>query len=318
MLGDAMVNDFLQLSKKEHLQQLVDDGTDESLTLDYKASSSLTRDSTESNEMCKDVSALANSAGSRIIYGVEEDRKIHKPMRIDEGVRDPKITRDWIIQILNSRVRPRMEGIAIEEIPLDKGLGFVITVPPTVTFPHQAPDKKYYKRYGTESAPMDDYEIRDIMNRSTVPVLSVGISAFKPTTSKDFQGHSTIVIPFTAYIHNVASTPAIYTTFRLFFDVRLEVVDRSIMHYGDEVSLGQESISALFRNFSPPDDFPIFRENPPDRIEIKVATPVPRYPTNYFLAAHIATPGFDRLYRGSVLVDQKTAHLTWPDQETHV
>lgn len=308
-----MANDFLQLTRKEHLQQLVDGGTDESLTLDYKGSSSLTRHSEDSNELCKDVSAFANSAGGQLVYGVEENKKTRKPIKVDDGVQDIKITRDWITQILNSRVHPRMEGVDIAEIALDGGLGFVITVPPTVIGPHQAPDKKYYKRYGTESVPMDDYEIKDIMKRGTTPVLSVSISAFKPALSRSLQGHSTIVVPFTAYIRNIASTPAIYTSFRLFIDTRLEVVDRGIMHIGDEVSLGQEDISALVRNFSPPDDFPIFRENPPDRIEIKVATPLPQAPTSYFLAAHIATPGFDRFYRSSVLIDQKRATLIWPD-----
>jgi hypothetical protein len=51
-------------------------------------------DSTKRDELCKDASALANSAGGQIVYGIEE--KDHKPVRVDEGT---QITREWIEQV---------------------------------------------------------------------------------------------------------------------------------------------------------------------------------------------------------------------------
>ena len=41
--------------------------------------------------------------------------------------------------------------------------------------PHQAQDKRYYKRYNFQSAPMDDYEIKDILNRVKYPDLHLSI-----------------------------------------------------------------------------------------------------------------------------------------------
>lgn len=65
---------MLVLKKKADLERLVDDALEESLTLDYKASPSLSRDGKHPEELCKDVSALANSAGGQLIYGIEEDK----------------------------------------------------------------------------------------------------------------------------------------------------------------------------------------------------------------------------------------------------
>src|ERR1700760_3001581 len=109
---------MLELKTKAHLQQLVDEGIEESLTLDYKASPSLSRDGKNPDELCKDVSALANSAGGQLVYGIEEDRTTSKPSKVDDGVADPKITKEWIEQILNSKVQPRMDGVRIERIDM--------------------------------------------------------------------------------------------------------------------------------------------------------------------------------------------------------
>jgi hypothetical protein len=162
---------MLDLKKKADLQRLVDEGLEESLTLDYKASPSLARDSGKPEELCKDVSALANSAGGQLIYGIEEDKTAGKPSKVDDGVTDPKITKEWIEQILNSKVQPRMDGVRIERIDMETGkFGYVISVQQSQTGPHQAPDGKYYKRFNFQSVPMHDYEIRDIMRRSTTPI----------------------------------------------------------------------------------------------------------------------------------------------------
>jgi predicted HTH transcriptional regulator len=90
---------MLKISTKEDLQRLVDEEIQESLTLDYKASPSLARDDKSRDELCKDVSAFANSAGGQIIYGiVEKDRK---PVKVDDG---GDLSREWIEQVIDSRV----------------------------------------------------------------------------------------------------------------------------------------------------------------------------------------------------------------------
>ena len=95
--------DFLTLETKAHLDKLVTDSIEESLTLEYKASPSLSKQGKGPDEMCKDVSALANSTGGQIVYGIPE--RDHKPLPVDAG---SDVGREWIEQILLSRVHPRM------------------------------------------------------------------------------------------------------------------------------------------------------------------------------------------------------------------
>jgi predicted HTH transcriptional regulator len=161
----------LKIHTLADLQRIVDEGLEESLVLEYKASPALDRQSKAIDELCKDVSAMANSAGGQIIYGIAEDKLTHKPITIDHGVSDPKLTREWIEQIILSRVQPRIQRLSIARISLDQAhtrFAFVLATEPT-TIGHQAPDKKYYKRFELSAVPMDDYEIRDVGRRASVP-----------------------------------------------------------------------------------------------------------------------------------------------------
>jgi predicted HTH transcriptional regulator len=66
-------------------------------TLDYKSSGALAKDSKSRDELCKDVSAFANSAGGQIVYGIDEKNK-----KLDGG---SALTREWIEQVPRS-LRP--------------------------------------------------------------------------------------------------------------------------------------------------------------------------------------------------------------------
>lgn len=66
----------------DDLQAMIDGQVQESLHLDYKSSPALSMKSRD--EIAKDVSAMANSDGGLIVYGVEESG--HLPVRLDPGV----------------------------------------------------------------------------------------------------------------------------------------------------------------------------------------------------------------------------------------
>jgi predicted HTH transcriptional regulator len=68
-----------------YLQELIRIEEQEGLTLDYKASAALDKADAKKNEMSKDVSAFANSAGGFLVYGMLEDK--HVPTSIDVGTR---------------------------------------------------------------------------------------------------------------------------------------------------------------------------------------------------------------------------------------
>src|SRR5437899_2362570 len=80
----------------------------ESITLDYKGSAALQKTDGKKTELSKDVSAFANSAGGTLVYGMIEDGNI--PKGLDSGFDPYEITKEWIEQVINSRIHPRIDG----------------------------------------------------------------------------------------------------------------------------------------------------------------------------------------------------------------
>ena len=145
-----------------HLSQMVTDQVQESLHPDYKRSPALSMRNRD--EIAKDVSAMANADGGWIIYGIEEEG--HLPLKLDAGVPDNVITREWLENILTSCISPAIPDFQIVQIPgYPAHSYFAIEIPKSYSGPHQAPSKRYYKRYNFKSAPMDDYEVRDVRTR---------------------------------------------------------------------------------------------------------------------------------------------------------
>lgn len=154
------------------LEDYIRNEVQESLSLDYKASDSLSKESKKKTEITKDVSAMANSAGGIIIYGIREFQdpaKKHLPEKIDP-VDLTIFSKEWLEHIINN-IRPRIEGIIIHPVPISSASNhtiYVVEIPQSTTA-HQADDWRYYKRYNFSSIPMEDYEIRDIMGRRKHP-----------------------------------------------------------------------------------------------------------------------------------------------------
>ena len=157
----------------ERIEQLIRDRVPEDSGLDYKGSESLDfRGSSPKNkhELARDVSAFANAGGGVIIYGVAESPR-SVPHNLDGGVDPAEITRERLEQIIHDNLRPSFGGVTPHLIELQNGrLAVVIEVAQsTALAPHQAPDNIYYQRVGSRNVPMADFQIRDVMNRGSVP-----------------------------------------------------------------------------------------------------------------------------------------------------
>jgi hypothetical protein len=152
-----------------YLTELIKLGEKESLTLDYKASAALKNQDKEKNDLSKDVSAFANSAGGILVYGMLENK--HVPTHIDIGVDRNILTKEWLESVIKSSIQPIVEDVLIKQIELpSKGkdmVAYAIEIKQARSrAPHQAFDHKYYKRFNFESTPMEDYEVRDLMRRA--------------------------------------------------------------------------------------------------------------------------------------------------------
>lgn len=203
------------------LQRLINDGVGESLTLDYKATAALTP-MTESikKEIGKDVSAFANSAGGTIVYGLVEANHLPKAV---EGIDPAVVTREWLDQVITSRIQRRIEGIRINQVLLTGGkVVYVVVVPQSDRAPHMASDNRYYKRFEYQSVPMEEYEVRDISNRAVGPRLSVQISL--ATNQFDFIDNEPLSNPIQLYasLLNSNPVPAEHAVLQWLIDQRLD------------------------------------------------------------------------------------------------
>lgn len=155
----------------ERIEELISTGVEENINLDYKAADALGKTDGKKAEISKDVSAFANSAGGVIIYGVQEfndPAKRHLPEKIN-AIDRAAFTKEWLEQVINTNMSPKINGLKIYPVAVGAAANnevvYVVEIPQSNTA-HQAKDKRYYRRFNFESVQMDDYEIKDIINRA--------------------------------------------------------------------------------------------------------------------------------------------------------
>jgi len=284
------------------LQELIAEQVQESLTLDYKASAALVKTEAYKAELSKDVSAFANSAGGRIIFGIIENN--HLPASIDAGVDPSIITREWIEQVINSNIQPRIEGVTIKLIEIAEGrVTYAIDIPQATSLaPHQARDHRYYKRYNFQSVPMEDYEVRDTLRRSTTPAPFLALTPGIPNISPE---ENTVDVKIR--IGNNSNEPALYTVVSVYVDDRMwtgkglpgyAVSDAAILE--DGVSYGAKRLS---NNMGIPGNLPLFKEQVFDvgMLTLRIGV-VPGH-----IGYRVASPGYVAERFGTVRFDGNAA-----------
>jgi hypothetical protein len=286
-----------KLETRADLQRLIADEIQESLTLEYKASPALAKDSKARDELCKDVSAFANSAGGQIVYGITEAD--HKPVSIDGG---SDLSREWIEQVIDSNVQPRIEGLVISSIELNPGrYAYVITIPQALgRAAHQAPDHKYYKRQNFQSVPMEDYEVKDVMHRASTPVLDVDLAFLNtgsPTQARLLvrgERCDPIYLQFT--VRNLSSKPAEYAILIAYVDSAFSIGHASNFQQRiDSVLRFETACQAISANLGLPTSPPLFREYPEIAGLFSIALLANKVGTlRLVLGCDICTPGFIR------------------------
>jgi Predicted transcriptional regulator containing an HTH domain and an uncharacterized domain shared with the mammalian protein Schlafen len=162
----------------DRLEQLIRDNVEENLSLEYKSAEALGKSDAKKAEIVRDVSAFANSSGGVLIYGIAEFQnreQRHLPEKIDP-VNRQEFSKEWLEQIIQS-IQPRIDGIVIEPVTINpSSVCYVVSIPQSHTV-HQARDHVYYRRHNFNVLAMEDYEVRDVMNRRKRPKIRASIFA---------------------------------------------------------------------------------------------------------------------------------------------
>ncbi len=158
------------------LLQLIKDKVPESLHLDYKRSEALQKIESKRRELAKDVAAFATAEGGTLVYGIGEDHETHEAGEIDNGSDPNEISKEWIEQVIDSNVSPRIEGIIIHAIELETihpgRYAYSVAIPASDRAPHMV-GGRYYMRQNFQSVAMEDYQVRDVMFRRRSPRLEL-------------------------------------------------------------------------------------------------------------------------------------------------
>ena len=293
------------------LRALIANEVQESLELDYKRSDALGKTEGKKGEISKDVSAFANSAGGRIIYGIIE--KDNKPVDLDAGSDPKQITREWLEQVINSTIQQRIPGVRIKAIPLSTGgHAFVVEVPPSATGPHQANDMRYYKRFEFQSVPMHDYEVRDVAGRATNPALDLEwkLLVSEPVRGGEIQTQIDLVAV------NRSAAPALYSAVTFYLDAELHPTLTGMRFSSENIKArdhnGRSSAHRYSRVFAIPTDHPIYRERP---LSLTTAVVQSKPYKSYCIGYTMTCPGFSLAREGTLIIEPREPrlYLEWFD-----
>jgi hypothetical protein len=240
--------------------------TKESIDLDFKRSDDLQITDRKRTEISKDISAFANSAGGTLIYGMLENG--HIATGLDTGSDPNVITKEWLELVITSTIHRRIDSIRINQVELKTSnpgrVTYVVYVPQSTRTPHQASDKRFYKRFNFLSAPMEEYEVRDLYRRGEVPDLRIAFNF--PKTEVRMNQETGMSEPFglNGGIFNDAVEPANYAIIRLYIDARLKVAQAHDFSVNEGLNLQVSDmrlpITCLSLNWGIPSKMPIFQQ----------------------------------------------------------
>ena len=169
------------------IEKIINTNSTEYKNLEFKSLEALVPGSKD--EIGKDVSSFANSAGGVIIYGIGEIK--NGPdilLQLEEGrdANDP-YGKEWLENIIESNISPKIDGVFINPIKLANEKYIYVVVIPQSTTAHMSGYNRYYKRKNFKSEPMEDYEVRDVMNRLNKPALHLIFTIPKNTIEKKYR-----------------------------------------------------------------------------------------------------------------------------------
>ncbi len=179
----------------EDIQALVENEEPEAVTLEYKREIDTSQGGKK--ELAKDVSAMANSQGGRLIFGlVEDDHRPKMPKHFVDRMLGQQKVEEWLDQVLVSNIQQRV-NVHINPIPVpgrSDECVVVVEIPQSPRVPHMVTtegEKRYYVRHNFLTLAAEEYEVRDMFERGRAVRQEVRehlsrLGYFEPDNEPDF------------------------------------------------------------------------------------------------------------------------------------
>ncbi|MDB5242040.1 MAG: hypothetical protein JWP57_2665 [Spirosoma sp.] len=159
---------------------MIDSSLEESVNIEFKSASALSKEPSVKKEISKDVSAFANSDGGVIFYGINEENHIASSLSFIDG---NVFTKEWLENVIISNIQPKINDLKIFPVRFEndfKKTIYVVKIPNSTFPPHINGDKKYYRRFNFQSVPMEEYEIKNLYLRQRESKVYVDRIIVKP------------------------------------------------------------------------------------------------------------------------------------------
>jgi hypothetical protein len=148
------------------IQRLIDNAVIESKQLDYKEA--LPQDRDGKRDFLADVSAMANTLGGDILYGIVEQRDANgRPTGLPDRIEGIPINnwdtlRQGLEQAIRDGIEPRIQGIEVAKVDLAPDQAVVLVrIPRSIQAPHMVKSRPgFYARSAGGNNPMDVADIR--------------------------------------------------------------------------------------------------------------------------------------------------------------
>lgn len=163
---------------KLDFERLIDNKITESIMLDYKLELPKPNDAGK-KEFLADITAMANTVGGLIIYGLKEAKEDgHNAGYPDEivGLKatdgseiNVEILKQWFDSVTRDGIEPRIQGMEYHDYLYYGKLLFIVSIPRSLLAPHMvkfAGDSRFFSRTTTGKYKMDVSQIKDAFLRT--------------------------------------------------------------------------------------------------------------------------------------------------------
>lgn len=155
----------IQSAVEADIQQLVANREAEGPHLEFKREPPR-GDNQGRHEFAADVSAMGNSGGGDLVYGIDEDAEGCAAAVVPfAGNADQEARR--MLDVLANSVEPRLPGLQVHPVAVAGGAVFVVRVPQSWAGPHRVKtNQHFFIREGARKRQLDVPEIRGLFLRS--------------------------------------------------------------------------------------------------------------------------------------------------------